>query len=246
MSTALLEQETRASLGLLANNYSSVLGLQSSLSRSESNLSVVPKMLKRVIKDEAWRAFRLPDGRIVRNPADFRRFIEGPQPEGCQTPIHVLRHMVKGSDVADVVEELLRGTPGGCHIEGGHNREGVNQWINRNEITVDPDDSNPDILPLPEPSPRKRDYSRESKQGTSTGYTLRMLEKQAPEFLAKVKAGEMSPHGAAVRAGLRDKMIGVPAVPRKAARVLARHFSGNDLAELINLLMSALATETDG
>lgn len=95
--------------------------------------------------------------------------IESPRPEGCETPIHVLRRMVAGTDVADEVERLLRGTPGGENNPYG--RAGKPEpEINRHLVTVD---SSPAILPLPEPKPRKRDYSRESKQGNSVGYTLR-------------------------------------------------------------------------
>jgi hypothetical protein len=78
--------------------------------------------------------------------------------------------MVAGTDVADVVEGLLRGTPG-----GENNPHGINQYavVNRNIMTVDQSDASPDVIPFAEPAPRKRDYSRESKRGTSVGYTLR-------------------------------------------------------------------------
>lgn len=250
MATASLPEVAAAEdLGRLTNNYTYVLCLQSSLSRSDTNLKAVPEAMEAIIEGDAWRAFRLPDGRIVRNTADFRRFIEGPRPEGCQTPIHVLRHMVAGSAVADQVEELLRGTPGApAHFVESRPRNDDGSFTpihNRHVVTVMDDD--PAIIPMSaaEQPKRKRDYSRESKQGNSVGYTLRRLEKHAPELLGRVKSGEMSAHRAAVVAGLKDDVFSVPAVPRKAARVLARHFQGGDLAELIDLLTSVLAGEAD-
>lgn len=231
-------------LGRLTNNYTYVLCLQSSLSRSDTNLKAVPEALEAIIEDNAWRAFRLPDGRIVRNSADFRRFIEAPRPEGCQTQLHVLRQMVAGSAVEGEVERLLRGTPGATKGEV-RNPYGVDgkpqEEINRNNGTVNLPGDEPTIIPIPDP--RVRDYARESKQGNSVGYTLRRLEKHAPDFLDRVKRGELSPHRAAIEAGLKDDIFSVPAVPRKAARVLVRHFRGEDLAELIDLLADALAGE---
>lgn len=215
--------------GRLGNNYMLVQGLQSSLSRSELNSNTVPGLVRRIIKEDAWKEFILPDDRIIRNPADFRRFIEGDRPEGCQTPLHVLRRMVADTDVADDVEQLLRGTPG--------NDASPRDATGRFSIPSPCDGmAEPDVIPFDAPAPRVRDYTRESKQGNSVGYTLRRLEKEAPELLAAVKAGDLSPNAAAVKAGFRDKAITVPSSPRKAARVLLRHFSGEALAELVDAL----------
>jgi hypothetical protein len=60
----------------------------------------------------------------------------------------------------------------------------VNQWFNRNHVTDEPDaapDTIPfDAAPVAKP-PRVRDYSRESRQGTSVGYTLRRLARPPPD-----------------------------------------------------------------
>lgn len=239
-TVALSEVDESADIGRLSSNYTSVMCLQTSLSRSDLNLNSVPKVVKMVIAEGAWREFALPDGRVIRNASDFRRFIESPRPEGCETPIHVLRHMVAGTDVADEVEQLLRGKPGGANGREIVKDEITGRFaptINRNNVT---DDGEPSVIPFDVPAPRVRDYARESKQGNSVGYTLRRLEKDAPELLAQVKAGELSPYAAAVKAGIRDRLITVPSVPRKAARVLLRHFQGEALAELVDALSQAV------
>lgn len=231
MSTAMpLELLEGESIGTLANNYMIVQSLGKALSLSETNIKNVPTYLVMAHDQKAWQAFLPPSGRPVRwSAADFREFVRAPQPSGLGSSEAVLRHMVKGTDAEAVLELMLRGERGGAN-----NQEGTNQWseVNRNEITVD----HPATIPLSPDVPRPkrvRDYARESRQGTSVGYTLRRLERSAPELLEGVKAGDMSPNAAAVQAGFRDVAITIPADPIKASRRLLRHFSGERLESLL-------------
>lgn len=80
--------------------------------------------------------------------------------------------MVKGSEAEDVVEELLRGERGAGDGDV-RNPDGRNQWINRNNVTVNPpDDHNlSDTIPFETtPKPRVRDYSRESIASASADF----------------------------------------------------------------------------
>ena len=45
--------------------------------------------------------------------------------------------------------------------------------------------------------------------GTTAQYALRRLRKARPDLLARVEAGELSPHGAMIQAGFRKKTITV-------------------------------------
>lgn len=138
-------------------------------------------------------------------PADFRQFIESQRPEGCQTPIHVLRHMVNGTPVADTVEGLLRGKSGNDvssrDASGRFSKPSPCDGLGNSQSLMPRDASAPVVIPMPkaEKPKRVRDYSRESKQGNSVGYTLRRLEREAPELLTRVKDGEMSPNAAAIK-----------------------------------------------
>lgn len=205
--------------------------LQTSLSNAEMNSNIIPKQIIRVEQENAWKVFLMTNGVVIRNSAGFREFIEGPRPAGCATPIHVVRRMVKGTDAEELLERLTRGQPGGDNNPYGclgRPEEG----INRNDITVD----SPDIISFPpdaQKAKRKRDYSRESKQGTSVSYTLRRLEKTRPDLLEKVKAGDITPTAAGVMAGFIDRQISVPLDPTKAAKRLLHHFSGDRLLLLI-------------
>ena len=64
--------------------------------------------------------------------------------------------------------------------------------------------------------------------GTSSQAALRRLRKARPDLLARVEAGELSPHGAMIQAGFRKKTITV---------------SGDILAGLIKLWAKATVEE---
>ena len=57
--------------------------------------------------------------------------------------------------------------------------------------------------------------------GNSTAFTMRTLEKRAPTIHAEVLAGELSPHAAMVKAGLRTPPFQMPRDPVKAGKYLA-------------------------
>lgn len=54
------------------------------------------------------------------------------------------------------------------------------------------------------------DSSGGPEQGTSCQYSLRKLRKSAPEYHARVLAGELSPHAAMIQAGFRKKTMTLP------------------------------------
>jgi hypothetical protein len=226
-------------LGRLANNYMTVQSLQASLSRSEMNVTTIPKLVLRIITDASWKEWIVPDtgqkvDRWKATSADFREFIRTPRPLGCGTSVEILERLIRGTPAWEPYLEATRGKPGGCHVEGGHNPDGTNQWFNRNIITDEP----PTTIPLQAESvqPRARDYKRESKQGTSVSYTLRRLAKNRPDLLERVKAGELSPHAAARMAGFVEKAITIPDDPVKAARLIRKHFKDERLEALLKEL----------
>lgn len=76
----------------------------------------------------------------------------------------------------------------------------------------------------------------ESKEGNSAEYAIRVLANQFPELYEEVKAGRLSPHGAAVKAGIRDRTITIPVDPHKAARSILRNFTPDQVDDLIAAL----------
>lgn len=241
------ETDSDLDIGALAENYTQVLCLQTALSHTDSDLSTVSMLVKRIIDEDCWREWLTPEGNLVRwNAADFRLFLTSKRPRGCDCPIEIVERALRDTDAWEGFLELIRGEPGATkgEVRNPHGRGGKPQEeINRDILTVnfpDPDDS-PATIPLPAPKPkRKRDYKREAPTGTSLTYLLRRLEKgEHYELLAKVKRQELSAHRACILAGIIHPPIAVPDDPAKAARRLARHFQGERRAELIRFLQEA-------
>jgi hypothetical protein len=72
--------------------------------------------------------------------------------------------------------------------------------------------------------------------GNSKEQALRRLRTQRPDLHARVLAGELSPHAAAIEAGFRKKTITVPLDPEAAARTLARHFTADEWEWIVQLV----------
>lgn len=72
--------------------------------------------------------------------------------------------------------------------------------------------------------------------GTSAARALIDLEKKRPDLHERVVAGEISPHGAMVEAGLRCKTYTIPDDPARAAATIKRHFSSEEVKEIARLL----------
>jgi hypothetical protein len=82
--------------------------------------------------------------------------------------------------------------------------------------------------------------STPKEQGDSAEYIEARLRRDRPDLAARVEAGELTPHAAAIEAGFKLKSITVPDDPQKAAKRLLRWFSGDRLVELIANLKQGL------
>ena len=136
--------------GVLANNGMLVKMLQTALSRSETNLNTIPRLIGQVIDREMWREWIDGDGRPFRwSPADFRRFIEDPRPAGCHTPIPLVRKALAGTDAAPRFEQLIRGKQGNPdHESQPRSDDGSFMRRNRDIVTVtDRDSDDPPTIP---------------------------------------------------------------------------------------------------
>jgi hypothetical protein len=186
--------------------------------------------------------------------ADFRRFIETPWPDGCETPLVVLERALRGTKAWEAFLELTRGergaNPGDVRNPeglGGPNGKMRDEVINRDNVTVNHNgDDSATTLPIsPPPAKPKRDYSREAPTGNSVSYAMRRLKKHAPELAAKVMAGETSANAAAVAAGFRERKVTIPYNPARAARILLRHLGPDAVRALIAGLSSAVGHSPD-
>jgi hypothetical protein len=77
--------------------------------------------------------------------------------------------------------------------------------------------------------------------GTTRDRALRKLRKDAPELHAAVLAGDLTAHGAMVKAGFRLRTLTVRPEPAAAARTLRKHLTPEQCAELARLLTAEVA-----
>lgn len=74
-------------------------------------------------------------------------------------------------------------------------------------------------------------------RGTSRVYSMERLHAEAPEWAARVEAGELSPHAAMINAGLRPYSFTVRVVnPDMVAETLRRQLPSDWLAKVAERL----------
>lgn len=230
---------TRQERGALANNGIAVQGFQKALSTSEINTGLVPAIFMRLTSASGWRRFIFPDnpGQIYEwNSADFRQFVEGDRPAGCQTPCRVLERMLQGTPAHPIFLELTRGTPGGANNPEHDPATGrFTTTHNRDDVTVVVEALAPGEIPADPPAPkRKRNYKREAPTGNSRSYALSRLKREREDLYRKVLAEEMSSHAAMIEAGFREPTLTIPLSPRKAAKRIVQHMTRQEFSELVD------------
>jgi hypothetical protein len=83
-----------------------------------------------------------------------------------------------------------------------------------------------------------RTFSPE-KRGTTAEYTLARLQRDRPDLTARVAAGEMSAHAAAIEAGFRQRTITVPlGRPDAVADALRRRLSHDECLRVARRLLA--------
>jgi hypothetical protein len=243
-----LESLDDEEIRILTWNGNRVQAFQNALAQLKSRAETIPDLASEIIHEECWLKWLDSKGKsFTHSKAEFRRFVEADRPDGCQTPLHVLLKTVEGTPAFQAVNDALRGEQGAV-LGNDHapKRDGMTGkytcTTNRNNVT----DSGPSIISLPipesEPPVRKRNYSRESKQGNSVSYGIRRLQKAAekgkidPSVYERVKAGELTVNKGLTSTGLKLREITVPDDPVKAFRRLVLHFKDDRLETLIREL----------
>ena len=181
--------------------------LGSSLRYGGSALNQVPDLVKRIIREEAWREFVTQRGELVRHDR-FVDFVTTPPLKGLGATMNLLKRICADDPEAlDLIDQAMQQEHGGDRRSGGFKRDNV---------TLE--------------TPRRQ-------AGNSKDYALRKLRKDAPELHAEVLARRLSPHAAMVKAGFRPKTFTVRRDPESAARTLRKHMSPDDLRTLARLLL---------
>jgi hypothetical protein len=208
------------SMNKLVYNDQVVQSLTSSIKHGGANLANIPGLTKRVIKEEMWRERTLSEAGMRTGEVvcfnSFAEFVIAEPPDGLGIDLVTLNRLCSDDiEALDLIDQATTGRPGAPkgnrNISGIHNSNGYN--INH--------------------------YVMESNKGTSRQYALRRLRRNHPGLHARVLADEISPHAAMIEAGFRTKTITVALDPERAARSIRRHFSREQVRELVDLLGKA-------
>lgn len=196
-----MARRTAAMTGQLSLRQRATLveALSSSLEHGGTALGTVPKALRRLLEEEAWREFTTSRGEHVTYER-FADFVVTPPLKGLGSDIDlVCRIVADDKGTFDLLDQALQ-NPVGTNVPG-------------NNVTTQP-------------------------AGNNAAKALRRLRKDAPELHAEVLAGNLSAHGAMVKAGYRPKTISVPVTrPEAVAKSLLKYMSADDIAKLITVLL---------
>ena len=201
--------------GILTDNYEIVSSFRRAYSNGAGDREQLSGWYLELRRTGAWRKWLEP-GNVKRSRAKaIREFLTTALPDGCGADLKAMEILLQGTPAYYPFMNDTRAESGGAN-----NPEGKNQ---HSEVKCD-------IITLDQPKPDK------PPTGTSTSYAFRRLRNH-PEMLARVLAGELSPHAALVELGLRQRQITIPADPKGAARRLLLHFDGERLTALIQHLI---------
>jgi hypothetical protein len=183
----------------------------------EETFRYFPMWLVEVIEEKHWRHFCNPTTYAVYDYRDFDEFvrIERPRGLGVVGGIAFLYgecrfYAEQGDENAAKALELLRdmmpAAPPHDETKGG-----------RGKKTVD-------------------NINGLSKGGTSETYLLRRLKRDRQDLAARVIAGELSAHKAAIEAGIRKRLVYVAPTVEGFARAIVKHLQPKERDELKRVL----------
>lgn len=205
----------------LVRNDQYVQALAGAIAEGEIGLKHVPDYVVRVVDEEMWRERVIQKtGELVRFER-FCDFVETPPLEGLGIDLNTLKRLCYDNAPAkDAIDRATAQKPG--------NPTGANQYTDG----IDNNGNN-------SMSENVRESDRSSPVGNMAGYALRRLRREKPELHARVLAGELTPHAAMIEAGFRQKTAQIyPTDVDRTARILLRHFEGDDLDKLVSLLIT--------
>jgi hypothetical protein len=170
----------------------------------------IPGLVKRVIENQCWQSLLIEETGEVKEFASFVEYVTTSPPEGLGTDIETLWSLCRNDIEAQaMIDEATK--------QGRGNPTGHNQYKNGNDNIV-----NISSRPV----------------GNTRQAGLRRLSKSRPDLHTRILAhDEISVNAAMVEAGFRPKTLTIPVDPRRAAQVIKRQFSQDQIEQLIKQLM---------
>lgn len=188
-----------------------VKGVQATLGDADFSVSALPRFLKTVIEEEAWKRRILPHSpnQELVEFKSFKEFVTTPLLQGLGTTVEHLKNICADDiEAQTLIDAAVKEKPG--------NRKGTNRFTGRTVDNV---------------------HSSIRPSGNEQSRALRRLRTQRPDLHSKVLKGELSPHAAMIEAGFREKKIEIAVDPERAARIIKKYFNEDQIASLIDHLM---------
>jgi hypothetical protein len=202
---------------------------------ASAGLKTVLLGLARLIDEEPWREYVYADGSVV-TFGSFAKFVTSPKGLNT-TPARIKSLIASDIELLDKFDQAFGSRQGERRdLPAAHGHERVDVSIDppggAPHVSSDDGDFVGDINEVPDPRPT----------GTSRQAALRRLRKDAPEYHAKVIAGEISANRAMIDSGLRPpppkvRVQKTASIPEIAA-VLRSQLTRDELVELLKLLSS--------
>jgi hypothetical protein len=187
-----------------SSNSMIVADVQIAVANASYGFERVPKALRNLLEQAAWRRFELPDVSALPEEGDaadteieygsdeFEIFCTAPLPSGLDISVERLMHLTAaiGGEDAEVALQMVRELLTPLEPHGGQRDAAPSKVVSQ-------------------PCPSR-----------GAAYQVRRLKRDNPEVAAEVVAGKLSANAAAERAGLRQKYLRIPANPWFAAEKL--------------------------
>jgi hypothetical protein len=197
-----------------------------------------------------WITSKFPNG-LGLEPAELLKILEL-RHRFEKPPAPVKDKVAALNDLLRKVRSLLQpalGGHGGEHNSGGRNQHTKAEVGQGDIITLtSPEEPEKDALDFAwAAGPAEQDVAAEQQpvelpgadRGTSKAYLTRRLKRDHPELAAKVEAGELTAHAAAIQAGIKVPVIQIPKDPERAAGALVKHFKVEQVREICRMAMEA-------
>ena len=210
------------------------------VARDASRLEQLPALVIEVIRDGRWKR-RMVDGQIVEF-STFEAFCNADPTPGLGITWNTLQNLCRddvesrNAIAREVQREPGRPTVGDAPMTSTERKQRFKQralgdvipsTVERNETV----DNIHGFVPAEAPQ-----VQVERPTGTSVERALLRLGEQRPDLHAQVLAGAKSAHAACVEAGFRRRTITVPVDVERAVATLRRHFSADEIAQMVRLL----------
>ncbi|GAA1264806.1 hypothetical protein [Saccharothrix xinjiangensis] len=220
----------------LQDNWRIVRATGEALKYGTDGLKTVLLGLGRLIDEEPWREYVYADGSVVKF-SSFAKFVTSPKGLNT-TPTRIKSLIASDVELLDRFDQAL-----GSH-QGERRDLAAARAPERIDVVAEPDGDHPstDTEDTGNFVDNINEVAPSRPTGTSRQAALRRLRKDAPEYHAKVIAGEMSANKAMIDSGLRQpppkvRVQKTASIPEIAA-VLRNQLSRDELLELLKLLSS--------